>query len=120
MFENLYCGLELPDEWLDPQPVPGFVWDAAGPPNPDNGHCVAGFGYDSNGVIISTRGMEGRMTDAAIAKYLSQNEHGDLYTVISHDAINRATQRAPNGFDWSQLVADFDSLGGNVRPGDSL
>jgi hypothetical protein len=30
------------------------------------------------------------------------------------DATSKANQKAPNGFDWSQLIADFDSMGGNV------
>jgi hypothetical protein len=117
LFENLYFGLELPNAWVDPMPnASGFVWDAAGAPVPDNGHCVAGFGYTQKGVTISTWGMTGLMTDAAIAKYATRGSHGELYTVISLDGIDKATKRAPSGFDWSQLVADFDSMGGSVSP----
>jgi hypothetical protein len=37
---------------------------------------------------------------------------------VSQDGINKAAQKAPNGFDWSQLIADFDSMGGSVvQPG---
>jgi hypothetical protein len=117
LFENLYFGLELPDAWIDPMPSsPGFVWDAAGPPNPDNGHCVAGVGYTAKGVTICTWGMMGLMTDAAVAKYGAQSAHGELYTVVSQDGLNKATGKVPAGFDWSQLVADFDSMGGSVEP----
>lgn len=117
LFENLYFGIELPDAWVSPMPSSsGFVWDAAGPPDPHNGHCVAGVGYTSRGVTISSWGMTGLITDAAIAKYATQAAHGDLYTVVSQDGINKATDKAPNGFDWSQLVADFDSMGGSVSP----
>jgi hypothetical protein len=56
------------------------------------------------------------MTDAAIAKYATTPGSGELYTVVSNNALENATQKAPNGFDWSQLVADFDSMGGNVSP----
>jgi hypothetical protein len=117
LFENLYFGFELPDAWVSPMPSsPGFVWDAAGPPNPDNGHCVAGVGYTSKGVTISTWGMTGLITDAAIGKYGARAAHGEVYAVVSQDGINLATQKAPAGFDWSQLIADFDSMGGTVTP----
>jgi hypothetical protein len=117
LFENLYFGLELPDKWVSPMPTkPGFTWDAAGPPNPDNGHCVVGVGYSNKGVRICTWGMLGTLTDDAVEKYATTAGSGELYTVISQDAINRATQKAPAGFDWSQLIADFDSMGGNLAP----
>jgi hypothetical protein len=115
LFENLYFGMELPDAWINPAPSEsGFVRDAAGDPDPDNRHCVAGVGYNSQGVVIDSWGMTGLLTDAAIAKYATQAGNGELYTVVSTDTINKATQKAPNGFNWSQLIADFDSMGGNV------
>jgi hypothetical protein len=115
LFENLYFGLELPDKWVNPEPTAsGFTWDVAGPPNPNNGHCVVGIGYTSKGVKICSWGMLGLLTDAAIAKYATKTGEGELYTVVSQEAINKATQKAPAGFDWSQLIADFDSMGGNV------
>jgi hypothetical protein len=117
LFENLYFGLELPDAWITPMPrEPGFVWDVAGAPDPDNGHCVAGVGYTPQGVTIDTWGMTGLLTDRAINKYGSLSAHGDVYTVVSQDGISAATQKAPAGFDWSQLIADFDSMGGSVSP----
>ena len=117
LFENLYFGLELPDAWLHPMPESsGFTWDAAGAADPNNGHCVAGVGYTAQGVTIDTWGMTGLLTDKAIAKYGSPKSHGDVYTVVSQDGISKASQKAPNGFDWSQLIADFDSMGGSVSP----
>jgi len=117
LFENVYFGIELPDAWVNPMPSSsGFVWNAAGAPVPDHGHCVAGVGYNAKGVTISTWGMTGLMTDAAIAKYAVSAAHGELYTVVSQDGIKKATGKAPSGFDWSQLVADFDSMGGSVSP----
>ena len=117
LFENLYFGLELPNAWINPFPkAPGFVWNVAGPPIATNGHCVVGVGYTPKGVTICTWGILGLMTDAAIAKYATTVGAGELYTVVSHDALEKATEKAPNGFDWSQLVADFDSMGGNVSP----
>ena len=115
LFENLYFGIELPDKWVNPEPTgSGFTWDVAGAPDPNNGHCVVGVGYAAKGVRICTWGMLGLLTDAAIVKYATKTGEGELYTVISQDAINKAAAKAPNGFDWSQLVADFDSMGGNI------
>jgi hypothetical protein len=115
LFENLYFGLELPDAWINPEPSSsGFVWDVAGPSDPENGHCVVGVGYTAAGITIDTWGMTGLMTNAAVAKYPTQASHGETYTVVSMDAISKANEKAPAGFDWSQLVADFDSMGGNV------
>lgn len=115
LFENLYFGIELPDQWVNPMPsASGFVWDLAGPADPKNGHCVAGVAYNAEGVTIDTWGMTGLITDGAIAHYAVQASGGELYTVVSQDGLTQATQTAPNGFDWSQLVADFDSMGGNV------
>ncbi len=56
------------------------------------------------------------LTDKAIAKYGGRASHGEVYTIVSIDGINKASQKAPAGFDWSQLVADFDSMGGSVSP----
>jgi len=115
LFENLYFGLELPDAWINPAPsASGFVWDVAGAPDPQNGHCVVGVGYTTTGIVIDTWGMTGLITNAALAKYPTQVSGGQLYTVVSMDGIGKAKKKAPNGFDWSQLIADFDSMGGNV------
>jgi hypothetical protein len=115
LFENLYFGIELPDAWINPFPsAAGFIWDVAGDPDPENGHCVIGACYDYTGVGIDSWGMLGMITYAAIAQYCAQSANGALYSVISEDSIALATAKAPTGFDWSQLTADFDSLGGNV------
>ncbi len=117
LFENLYFGFELPDAWINPMPsASGFTWDAAGKADPNNGHCFVGVGYNAAGVTIDTWGMTGLLTDKAIAKYGAEASHGAVYTVVSADAINKASQKAPSGFDWSQLIADFDSMGGGVSP----
>ena len=115
LFENLYFGIELPDAWINPEPsASGFIWDVAGDPDPDNGHCVVGVGYNAQGVTIATWGMTGLMTDAAIAKYATQAGSGELYTVVSQDSLTKAMGKHANDLDWSQLIADFDSMGGNV------
>jgi hypothetical protein len=115
IFENLDFGIELPDKWVSPMPSSsGFVWDVAGAADPDNGHSVLGFSYDELGVLPSTWGMVGHITWAAIAEYTEQQNGGELYTVISQDQLSKAQARTPRGIDWTQMVADFESLGGSV------
>ena len=111
LFENLILGLELPDAWISPFPsASGFVWDVAGAPDPSNGHCILATNYNPANVYIATWGINGVMTDAALQEYCSASNGGELYTVLSRDIINRARERAPNGFAWSQLLADFNAL----------
>jgi len=113
LFENLFFGIELPDAWLTVRSS-GFVWDA-GVPNPNNGHAVAGVGYDAHGIQVSTWGMTGTLTWAALAANVGKRASGgELYVVLSQDSIARANAKAPNGMSWAQLVADFDAIGGHV------
>ena len=113
LFENLCFGLELPDAWVSPFPSEsGFVWDVAGPPDPDNGHFVIGAAYNAQGVTISTWAMLGILAYAAIAEYCSEANGGAVYVVISPDQIDAARQKAPNGLNWTQLMADFAIAGG--------
>ncbi len=108
LFENLVFGIELPDEWVASMPsASGFVWDLAGDPNPENGHCVVGVGYTTQGVIISTWGMLGLITWGAVAKYAAPAAGGELHVALSPDAINRATSKAPTGFDFGTLESDL-------------
>jgi hypothetical protein len=115
LFENVYFGVELPDAWINPMPsANGFTWDVAGAPDPNNGHCFVGVGYGLGGVSVDSWGMLGLQTWAAIEKYIANSYGGELWTVISQDALARATAKTPNGLDWAQLVADFDALGGRI------
>jgi len=103
-------GISLPDAWINPFPsASGFVWGKAGAPDPNNGHCFAGVGYTPEFTQISTRGMIGNLSNGALEKYTTQGG-GELYTVLSMDSIVKATQKAPNGFDFSQLMADIESI----------
>lgn len=110
-------GIELPDEWITPFPAGnGFVWDVAGDPNPDNGHCVEVLDYDSIGIIIDSWGLVGTITWAAAAKYLSAKSFGETYLHLSPDTLAKAQAKAPNGVLWTDMIADFDTLGGTVTP----
>lgn len=112
LFENLIFGVELPDAWLNVTGS-GFTWDA-GTPNPNNGHCFVGTGYDSTGVKVSTWGMLGTLTWQALTVDVGPQAGGELYVVLSQDMINRATAKAPNGFNWGALASDFAAIGGHL------
>jgi hypothetical protein len=115
LFEILTFGVAMPNAWINPEPEgDGFVWDIAGPANPMNGHCFGGGAWNSKGIVICTWGMLGTITDRAVAYYTSANSGGGLYTAISQEAINKGKQKAPNGFAWDDLVADFKAAGGTV------
>jgi hypothetical protein len=115
LFENLIICIELPDAWVDPFPSkPGFLWGVVGNPVPENGHSIMAMGYGAQGVTIDTWSMLGTLTYAAIAKYCTPSAGGSLYVVLTPDQLAKGQVRAPNGVAWSQLVADFDQLGGHV------
>jgi len=115
LFEGIDFGVGLPDKWISPFPsANGFTWDVAGDADPNNGHSFMAAGYDTSGVTIDTWGLLGKLTYAAIAKYAVASSGGELDILLSADMIAKAAQKAPNGFDWQSLVADFDSMGGTV------
>jgi hypothetical protein len=112
LFENLFFGIELPDSWINPFPsAPGFAWDNDAP-DPQNGHAICGVGYDANGVQIDTWGLMGTMTWEAIAALCVPSAGGELYVLLTPDQIAAGQDKAPNGFDWATLAADFEALGG--------
>jgi hypothetical protein len=116
LFENVFFGVELPDQWISPFPAgPGFLWDIAGNPVAENGHCFMATGFDENGPAIDSWGMAGTISWKAVARYAVGSQGGGLYALLSPDMIARAQAKAPNGFNWAQLIADFDALGGSVQ-----
>lgn len=115
LFENLYFGIELPDAWIDPGPSNnGFIWDVAGPSNPENGHSFIGAGYNLDGVVICTGGLMGTLTWAAITKYCTMSSYSEMYTMLSPDQLIRGTLKAPNDLSWADLVSDFNAMGGTL------
>ena len=111
----LYFGIELADSWTQ-IPGSGFVWDVGNPPDPNDGHCVVGLGGNSQGIIIDTWGFTGVMTYAAIAQFCASAAGGNLFAILTPELINKAKGLAPNGFDYDQLLADFQQMGGNAPP----
>lgn len=116
LFEDGDIGFELPDAWLQSMPSGNdFVWDVAGDPNPENGHCVQIVDYDTvKGVRISTWGLLGWLTWPALAKYGAKSAYGEVIIHINPDQMIKASQKAPNGVAWTELISDFDSMGGHV------
>ena len=115
LFENLMFGVELPDAWVNPFPsASGFSWGVAGTPDPENGHCFVGAGYNSAGVQIDTWAMVGTITWAALQKYCASSAGGELYVMITPEQLAKGQTKAPNGFAWSDLITDFNTLGGHV------
>ena len=118
LFENLYFGVPLCQEWQNSMPTltDGFVWDVGGPGDPMAGHCFIGDGYNATaysppGITIDTWGLTGTLTWPAVAKYAG-HPGGELYAVLDENIIDKATQLSPAGFNWSQLLSDFQSVGG--------
>ena len=113
--ENLKFGLGLPDKWIAPFPSGnGFVWDVAGPSNPNNGHEVIGYGFNAQGVLIDSWGLKGLITWAAIATYCGPSAGGELYALFTEDIRAKGEAKAPNGLAWADLIAAFDAMGGKV------
>jgi hypothetical protein len=116
LFGGLFFGVSMPDAWVNPCPQQsGFVWDVAGDPNPANGHCIVGTGFDEDGVQIDTWGLKGTITWQAIQTYAGSQAQGALYTLFSPLWINQASQRAANGLALRQLVEDFNAMGGKLE-----
>lgn len=128
LFPNgLYMGLDLPDAWVgkDMPTKNGAVWDTAGPPNPDNGHCIVGAGYGpgtffgieqvtAEGLWIDTWGFLVFMTKHAAQEYLAEHNGGEIHLTLTPDNINAAQQKAPNNFDYQQLLADIEQFRGDI------
>jgi hypothetical protein len=51
--------------------------------------------------------MLGTITYQAIAAYATAGGSGELYSVLTPAIVAKATAKAPNGYDWAALQADF-------------
>jgi hypothetical protein len=108
-FGSCTVGFEMPAAWVSGEEglTPMTVWDVAGAPDPDNGHCVGLIGYDADRLILSTWGMTFYITNAALARYASTAGQGELYTGVSQDWIDAVSQTSPSGINWAQLSQDI-------------
>jgi hypothetical protein len=112
-FGNLYFGADLAPNWTQVS-GDGFVWDVGQAPDPKEGHCFVGLGVNAQGVIVDSWGLIGTITWAAIAQFCSEQSGGNLFTVLTPEAVNRVNGVAPDGLDWAALISAFDAMGGNV------
>jgi hypothetical protein len=110
---TLYFGIELDSSWPSSVQGNGYVW-SGGTPNPSDGHCVVGGGADDTGVKINSWGFIGTITYPTIAQYCADSAGGNLFVILTKDILNQAQQKAPDGFDWPTLLADFGGMGGVV------
>lgn len=110
---NVYKGQALPDAYVNPFPAStGTVWDVAGPPNPENGHCTVGLGTTSEGTIDNTWGDKVIQTYAAGAMYCVPSAGGELHTLITRELIEQASQKNPAGtFGLQDLLSDLSKIG---------
>jgi len=114
LFENVTPALELPQAYVDMMPTmkDGFVWKVAGPPDPNNGHFTLSCGYETTGSLIDcTWGMYGSMLPEALAMYCVPSAGGDLHAMLTADVLDTLSQKAPNGLDITQLIADLQAIG---------
>lgn len=113
--ENGYLGMDLPDKWIGPFPSKdGDVWDVAGDPDLNNGHCVPVVEYNATGPVICTWGILVQMTWAAYAKYAGRAAGGEVYIMFTPDQLAKGQTTAPNGVDWITLLGDFNALGAHI------
>lgn len=113
LFENALGGFELPDAWVASMPTGnGFIWQSAGAPDPQNGHCVPFYAYDHDGPQFDSWGLLGTMTWSALKKYGAAKANGEFHAILTPDQIAKGKAKAPNGLDWAALEADFADLGG--------
>jgi hypothetical protein len=75
----LYMGAALADAWIPTTPQVAKVWDVAGDPDPNDGHCTAAYDYNDQGVQINTWAQFVTVTWAALAKYWGAQAQGELY-----------------------------------------
>jgi hypothetical protein len=114
LFEHLIICTGLPDSWVSPFPSgDGFTWGAS-TPDPNNGHSYMAVGYDTRGARIDTWGLFGTQTYAALAQCSTTPTGGGCYCILTPEMLTKGATKAPNGVAWSDLISDFDSLGGNI------
>jgi hypothetical protein len=121
LFGNVYYGAALPDGWVQNMPqADNFLWDVAGDPDSSNGHCIMQYGDDTDGsALIDTWGLLGRLSPKARAKYMVAAAGGEAYTLLSPDWLITATQKAPNGVAWADIINDWNNLFGGHAPAPS-
>jgi hypothetical protein len=109
--------LELPDVYVNPFPGPDAVWDVAGAPNPDQGHCILARGaFTTNGPTgkpswgITTWGTPVWMTTDAVAYYCAMAQGGSANVAWTKEWLSRTSGLSPSALDLAAMAADFAGL----------
>lgn len=113
LFRNTYWAFCLPDAIIAKMPTmaDGDVWDVCGPPNPNNGHAVAGQGHVKNGnYLIDTWGFEIYITPAFAATLGVPSAGGECHTLLGADSLDPKTGKGIAGVDITQLKADMQAI----------
>lgn len=100
LFGGLYIGFNVPQSIMDTSSDPSVPWDVGGNTTNVGGHCVYVVGYDADYIYVISWGAVYKMT---YAFWLANVDEG--YAVLSPDWL--ASNKAPNGFDLTQLQADI-------------
>lgn len=110
-FGNIKLWFGIPDSIVNSIPrSSGFVWDVeAGEANQENGHCIGGYGYNDQGVIISTWGMLGLVTWAALAKWFVPSVGGGIATRFTESWLT-GDGETPSGLDKEGMITEFDTI----------
>jgi hypothetical protein len=113
-FGYVSTGVNLPNSAMDqfnagpPAGEEYPVWDVvADDGGIDGGHCVVMCGYNAKGFLIWTWDAVVLVTYAWWAKY-----GGEAWAVLSHDWVNAATGKDPEGVDTAALGAEFQAVTG--------
>ena len=104
-----YIGLGLPsalfDQHTDPTTVQGGKWGSVPnppvgdyTPNPENGHAIAGVGFDDTWLYFVTWGKQIQMTWQFLNTYMDE-----AWGLVSADWISTGSGKSPSGFDLTGL-----------------
>ncbi len=107
LFSGVYCGFNVPASAMEEFQA-GQPWTATDQDAQD-GHCVPIVDYDDQGVTVVTWGRLQRASWAFVSRYFDE-----ALAIVPSDYARLAGRALPNGLNLEQLVADIDSVGGNV------
>ena len=115
---NQEIGFNCPQSYLNAANGNNFVWDVPTPRDTvAGGHDVAIIDVTSKGVVVSTWGMWGTMTWAALitGKVQGQAMVSEMWVSLAIDWYTKGNL-APNGINATTLAADLALVAGGTTP----
>ncbi len=107
LFGGLYIGLCLPNAIVnasDPLTIPWNVHNCGAVGNPNDGHAIAGVGYNlTHGPYLDVVTWGARI-GMGLSGYDAWVD--EVYAIVSSDWIETKSGLSPSGFDIEQLVVD--------------